>query len=309
MTRGIDGLGWILFAFSLHACGSGTGGTIEADEDMGVLDTTSLGVPGGTVPINHGYFEGQRVSYWQFGGAPRSILPIYTFPGVPGQGSVVASVNANYTPWWRVNTVAINDGVEYSADDLKTVASILAARDQGLLTVTETENVVDCPVVEAETSLQGDPANRALESGWTEGRSFNYFSFEVLTIPITTTEYPLSTIHVLIDVSGTPRVESGSGAGMDLNGDGDDNDSNNVLSTIPEDADHSPLWTINEREVPGGYPAVQDSLSNGPTDTTPIDVNIMTDATATEALTLLGTSGPVNCPVVTDSTGSTMLGP
>lgn len=102
-----------------------------------------------------GWYNGEEVFYPDFGANPPVAIPIWAFitgtdaQGKPkfvqGQNNIIDSVKADpgYSAFWRVNLVTVPES--YTANSLK---SADAVRSSGY-TVTQTDMVVNCPVVSA----------------------------------------------------------------------------------------------------------------------------------------------------------------
>lgn len=99
-----------------------------------------------------GFFEGQTVAYYDFGPIAleegNAVAPIWAVEnGVPEQRNIIDTVpgDADYTPLWGVVMVAFVDGVDpYLLDS---AAAVEEAESAGDVTLTETDTVVNCPVL------------------------------------------------------------------------------------------------------------------------------------------------------------------
>lgn len=115
-------------------------------------------VPEGTTleggePLVQGWKDGEQVFYPDFGKNPATVAPIWVFihgmnaDGTPdlveGQSNIIDTVpgQANYTAFWRVNMVTVP--ANYEPNSIRSAADVLAAG----YTITETEMVVNCPVI------------------------------------------------------------------------------------------------------------------------------------------------------------------
>jgi hypothetical protein len=108
----------------------------------------------GGEPLVQGWNKGEAVFYPDFGPNPAIALPIWAFitgmdaSGTPqfvdGQMNIIDSVPADqgYSAFWRVNLVTVP--ADYEANSIKSAADVRAAGHQ----ITETDIVVNCPVVE-----------------------------------------------------------------------------------------------------------------------------------------------------------------
>lgn len=102
-----------------------------------------------------GWYRGQQVFYPDFGANPSAAVPIWAFitgidsggnpQFVKGQNNIIdlAPDDAGYSAFWRVNLVMVDDG--YEANSITSREEIQASAFE----VTQTDLLVNCPVVEA----------------------------------------------------------------------------------------------------------------------------------------------------------------
>lgn len=133
-------------------------------------------VPEGTTletgkEIVQGWNDGEKVFYPDFGANPATVAPIWVLihgmnaDGTPdfveGQHNIIDTVpgDADYTAFWRVNMVTVPDG--YAADSLRSAADVLASGYE----ITETDMVVNCPVVNVAGQASAPPVTGMPSTG------------------------------------------------------------------------------------------------------------------------------------------------
>lgn len=101
-----------------------------------------------------GWYRGEEVFYPDFGPNPPAAIPIWAFATgmdddgnplfVEGQHNIIDAVpgDMDYSAFWRVNLVMVDDS--YEPDSLRSADDVASA----MWEVTETDLVVNCPVVE-----------------------------------------------------------------------------------------------------------------------------------------------------------------
>jgi len=99
-----------------------------------------------------GFYQGQQISYYDFGPIKlkpgNKLAPIWAVTnGAAGQHNIIDTVpgQADYSPLWQVNMVTFKDGT--TPHLLKSKADVDAAVKAGEVTVTQTNTVVNCPVL------------------------------------------------------------------------------------------------------------------------------------------------------------------
>ena len=99
-----------------------------------------------------GFYQGQTISYYDFGPIKlkpgNKLAPIWAVTnGAAGQHNIIDTVpgQADYSPLWRVSMVTFKDST--TPHLLKSKADVDAAVKAGEVTVTETNMVVNCPVL------------------------------------------------------------------------------------------------------------------------------------------------------------------
>lgn len=128
-------------------------------------------------------------------------------------------------------------------------------------TVTQTDILVNCPVVPANSTLE---TGGALTQGWYKGKAIYYFDFG----PNPDIAAPIYALVTGMDAQGNPQFVEGQ---------------RNIIDVIPGDEGYSAFWRVNLVTVPQGYMpntfrSVADVMGSG------------YDITETDIL--------VNCPVV-----------
>ena len=128
-------------------------------------------VPEGTTleggePLVQGWYKGEEVFYPDFGANPATVEPIWVFihgmnaDGTPdlveGQNNIIDTVpgEADYTAFWRVNMVTVPEG--YEPNSIRSAADVIAAGFE----ITQTDMVVNCPVVEVAAAPGGQPVTQ-----------------------------------------------------------------------------------------------------------------------------------------------------
>ena len=103
-------------------------------------------------PVVPGFYEGTTVRYYDFGPiklrAGNKLAPIWAVTnGVAGQRNIIDTVpgKADYSPLWQLNKVTFKDGI--TPHLLKSKADVDAAVKAGEVTVTQTNTVINCPVL------------------------------------------------------------------------------------------------------------------------------------------------------------------
>ena len=237
--------------------------------------------------ITHGFSaHGQTVTYYNFDVLPATPAPIYALfkPGatmpVDGQLNIIDVIpgDAGYNDFWRVVKVTVPASyVANSVTSLDEIAKAGYAQER-------TTMLVNCPVVPAgstaalRTSAADSPA---LVRGWYKNQVVSYFNFMEHPLSVTTDgAVPLSDIFVTFNVNPDPSNPS-SGPASGFRTESGSMQTHNVIETLPEDADYSPLWDVNIYDN-SAFAAVSNLTS------------------ATQAPLLKASAALVNCPVVAE---------
>lgn len=188
--------------------------------------------------------NGQVVEYYNFDVQPVTPAPIYVLfkegssTPVNGQLNVIDAIpgDAGYNDFWKVIKVTVPDN--YVANTVSSYTDIIAKG----YTTESTDMIVNCPVVPkgstAGKNLNGS-ANQ-LVMGWYQGKVVYYFSFEEKKL--TGNNVPLSPIYVSFNIN--PDMTGGGPASGFVTESGNDQ-THNVVATLPADAGYSPLWSVN----------------------------------------------------------------
>ncbi len=227
--------------------------------------------------------DGQIVRYYNFDVNPLPPAPIYVLFKAGSDSPVAGQLNiidlipgeAGYNDFWQVYKVTVPDG--YVANQVTSFDEILSNN----YAIEILDKVVNCPVVPygstADENLNGQP--NTLFRGWYKGKVVYYFSFEEKDLVVTNNGLtPLSPVYVTFNVnpdSENPQSGPASGVKFEENG----VQSHNVIETLPDDADYSPLWSVQ----------VYDNADFN---------NVSNLQTAKTANILMRNAMNVNCPVV-----------
>ena len=273
---------------------------VEVDrfsESAGTLfvRTADNGLPGPNAPIDMDQEpfitrglgpDGELIRYYNLDVQPLGPAPIYALfregedAPVEGQLNIVDVVPgvAGYTDFW--NIVKVTVPADYVANSVASVAEIEAAG----YAMEATSTIVNCPIVpEGSTAtLRGGDEGTGLHQGWYDGKVVHYFTFEEASIELGgNNEVPIAPIYVTFNKNPDEGdATSGPPSGF-VTEDGTDQ-THNVVSALPGDADYSPLWSIEvydnqDFDAATGLAAVQDDTQ----------------------VTVLATGvASVNCPVV-----------
>ncbi len=211
------------------------------------------GLPAANAPVNFDMApfitkglgpNGMKVEYYNFDVQPTTPAPIYVFfkegasMPVDGQLNIINVIpgDAGYNDFWQVVKVTVPN--DYVANTVTNVADITT---KGYATST-TDMLVNCPVVP-----MGSTANKkfgggssALTRGWYKDKVVYYFSFEEKALKGNTV--PLSPIYVTFNIN--PDM-TGGGPGSGFVTEMGNDQTHNVIATVPADAAYSPLWNVN----------------------------------------------------------------
>ena len=222
------------------------------------------------IPRVDGWVRNASVSYLDYGPQPNVAVPILAFfqasspdTPVPGQRNIIDTIpgQPGYSDFWRVYKVLVPSG--YVANSIRSLADAVASG----YTIEETDIVVNCPVVNPSTTIQGSSA--APTVGWYRGQEVFYFDhgaaspaegFIVLDAPI----------YAFFRADGTPVPGQ-----------------RNVIDVLPGEPGYSDLWKVVKVVVDASY--VANSLR---------DASSILAASQAGDVTLETTTIYVNCPVV-----------
>ena len=221
-----------------------------------------------------GWYKGRSVKCYDFGdqtklsqGNSIGVAPIYALirgmkpDGAPdlvaAQGNIVdvKPGDAGYSDLWQVMMVTVS--ANYVANSIKTRSEIMS---QGL-PITQTNMLVNCPIVAAETKLEG---NEKLVQGWYKGQAVFYPDFGANPA----VAIPIWAFITGMDDKGMPKFVTGQ---------------NNIIDSIPADPGYSAFWRVNLVTVPANYTANTIKAA---------------DAVRSSGYPVAQTDIVVNCPVV-----------
>jgi hypothetical protein len=202
---------------------------------LGTVDNLDRPNP---IPQVTGWDDDEAVQYWDFGPNSNIALPILVFfqadnPDTPvsGQNNIIDSIfgQPGYSDFWRVHKVLAPS--DYTPNSIK---SFEEAVDSGY-TIEITDTVVNCPVVNPDTTLEG--SDQGLVQGWYRGREVFYFDFGTRS-PADGFIVLRAPIWVFFLEDGTPV------AGQ-----------NNVIDLLPDEEGYSDLWHVHKVIVDSTYVA------------------------------------------------------
>ena len=257
----------------------------SADAGHLQVRTASNGIPGPNVAVNfdQGVFitkgigpNGELVEYYNFDIQPVLPAPIYvlirqgeTNP-VTGQLNIVNVIpgDNHYNDFWQVIQVSVP--ATYEANEVASYDEIIRRG----YTMTPTNNIVNCPIVPEGSVASKRLTNESpgLVKGWYKDKVVFYFNFSEKSLTTTASgNVPLSPILVSFNENGDP----GSGFVTETG----NNQTHNVVATLPSQAEYSPLWIVS----------AYDNADFG-------SVNNL--ATAAQATRIASAIANVNCPIV-----------
>ncbi len=222
------------------------------------------------IPRVDGWYRNGSVSYLDYGLQPNITAPILVFfqaaspdTMVPGQRNIIDTVpgQPGYSDFWRVYKVLAPAG--YVANSIRSFEAAVASG----YAIEETHLVVNCPVVNPGTTIQGSAA--APVSGWYRDREVVYFDHG-MNSPAHGSIVDAAPIYAFFRMDGT--AVSGQ---------------RNVIDVLPGDAGYSDLWRVVKVTVGASYMA--NDLRDAPS---------ILAAGAAGTITLETTDLFVNCPVV-----------
>ena len=216
----------------------------------------SNGLPGANEPINFDQApfitkgfgpNGELVEYYNFDVMPTTSAPIYVLfkngesTPVANQLNIVDVIpgNATYNDFWHV--VKVNVPTDYVANTVTSVSEILA---KGYATES-TNMIVNCPIVPfgSTATKRVGGGETGLIAGWYNDKVIYYFTFSEAEIMATSNgQVPVSPIYVTFNIN--PDMPNGGPASGFMTEMGNDQ-THNVIFTIPADAGYSPLWSVS----------------------------------------------------------------
>ena len=191
-----------------------------------------------TIPRVDGWYRNASVSYLDYGVQRNVTAPILVFfqaasPGtmVPGQRNIIDAIpgQPGYSDFWRVYKVLAPAG--YVANSIASFAGALASGYE----IEPTDLVVNCPVVNPGTTIQG--SSQTPVAGWYRDREVVYFDHG-MNSPAHGSVVEAAPIYAFFRADGTPV------AGQ-----------RNVVDVRPGDAAYSDLWRVVKVTVGASYTA------------------------------------------------------
>ena len=223
---------------------------------------------------------GELVEYYNFDVQNLDPAPIYAF-FKPGQESptglnVVGVIPGDelYNDFWRIYKV--NVPANYVANSLTSKEDIVKAG----YTMEATDIIVNCPVVPkgSVASKRIGNGSAELSRGWYNDQIVYYFNFTEKELMVNDDDQvPTSPIYVTFNLNPeeeNPATGPASGFKSETGG-----QTHNVVETLPEDTDYSPLWSVNPYDN-DDFDSVKDLV-------TALESNVLAEGVAT-----------VNCPIV-----------
>ncbi|WP_053990265.1 hypothetical protein [Mangrovimonas sp. TPBH4] len=257
-----------------------------------MVRTSANGLPEANEPVNFDSGEpfitqglapdGSIVRYYNFDVQPTEPAPIYLFfdqqgNAVENQINLIDVIpgDVGYNDFWQVNRVTVSS--DYVANTISNLDDLLMSG----FDIEETTTIVNCPVVPqgSTASMRVGSEDTGLHMGWYKDQVVFYFSFfEKILDGGTSNMVPLSPIFVSFNVNPDPN-NSDSGPASGFVTEMGTSQTHNVIATLPQDSDYSPLWNVNVYDN-ADFELVNDLSSAGM-------ANILATGVAT-----------VNCPVV-----------
>src|SRR5438552_4380535 len=245
------------------------GGAID-DSQNGFVTSAPL-VAGFTRNQSTAPFTGQIAWYWLVGGTNASVNPIYFFNyqnGAPVRGQYpiidVTPGVTGYTHFWEINNVTVPNN--YAANTIKSLTTLNAARQAGLVTVKDAGRSINGPLVAHNIKIAVVNGEPQFQPVW--------YRTDLATMAVFETNLPSGGIPVISiwliqrDGDPCPLLEAVCPAGTDFNHDRDIKDSNDLIDTYPGLHGHSPLWAVSILHVynstpPSGGLTYPVSISSG----------------------------------------------
>lgn len=196
--------------------------------------------------------NGEKVQYYNFDVMPLKSAPIYVLfkegesMPVEGQLNIIDVIpgDDDYSDFWHVHKVTVPD--YYRANTVTSVEELMA---MGYPTE-RTNLIVNCPVVPdgSTAMLRYKPENtNGLIRGWYKDMVVTYFDFseKMLTVELPDEGHPdVPVSDILVTFNINPDMEGGgppSGFVTEM----ETEQTHNVVETLPEFTDYSPLWDVD----------------------------------------------------------------
>jgi hypothetical protein len=277
-------------------------------EDAGTLFVRdgSNGLPGAGAPIDFDQApfitqglsaDGDVARYYNFDVQPLQSAPIFALfregesSPVSGQLNIIDVIPGDdgYNDFWHVHKVTVPE--DYEAN---TVTSVQEIMDNGY-TIEKTNMLVNCPVVPEGSTADlryNSSESTELVRGWYKDQVVFYFTFaeKEITVDIPAQGHPIVPISEILVTFNINPGEEGGGPPSGFLMEGTTAQTHNVVQTVPDDPDYSPLWDV-------------DIYDNA-------DFNDVFDwETAQQATVLAEGAALVNCPIVSLEEGNLPVDP
>lgn len=189
--------------------------------------------------------DGELVEYYNFDTQTTDPAPIYAFFKVGSTDPIGLNVidvipgDGGYNDFWRIYKVTVPNNYEAN-----TLTSYEEIQNSGYA-IEATDMIVNCPVVpEGSTATKRITGSSGLSRGWHDGKIVYYFNFGEKALMVNGEgKVSTSPIYVTFNINPDPdNPDSGPASGFMTDSDGR---AHNVVSTLPDDTDYSPLWSVN----------------------------------------------------------------
>jgi hypothetical protein len=194
--------------------------------------------------LKRGWYRGHPIQYFDVGPQDPTIAPVFLFATgidadgmprlVPDQRPVFSSIPglAGYSAIWQVHYVVVGPG--YTANRVRDAREALGLTLRGSARLVIPGTFLNLSIVPAGSSLNGDPDQRPLKTGWFKGAEVPYFDFG-WTLSQPAPIYPFVTGFA----GDTPQFLRAQA---------------NVVDVVPDSAGPGrDLWDVMFVEAPAGY--------------------------------------------------------
>lgn len=196
--------------------------------------------------------NGEVVQYYNFDVQPTVSAPIFALfkegedKPVDGQLNIIDVIpgDPGYNDFWHVHKVTVPD--DYVANTITNLADLM---DSGY-PIERTNMIVNCPVVPegstADLRYKASESN-GLVRGWYKDQVVFYFNFvekELIVNPPASGHPSVPLAEILVTFNTNPG-EPGGGPPSGFMTEEGNNQTHNVVDTLPEDSGYSPLWDVD----------------------------------------------------------------
>jgi hypothetical protein len=188
--------------------------------------------------------SGERLAYYNFDVKSAVPAPVYVLvregetDPVSGQLDVidVKPGDVGYNDFWQVTRVTVP--ADYVANSVTRAEELTAAGYE----LSTTTSLVNRPVVPhgSTAALRLGDESEEIHRAWYKGEIVYYFSFDEHVL--TGSTVPLAPIYVTFNIN--PDLEGG-GPPSGFKAETGTNQTHNVVSVLPSQADYSPLWAVS----------------------------------------------------------------